>query len=119
MAGGRPVSKEELQFNKDYIIRGYPAGFETPSNVASQLETLVEFGLADDYFNTVVPKITAVTEVDVERVAKKYLHVDHLAAIVVGDRSKIEASLRALPIGKNLTVVHFDDNFHLVPSEGK
>jgi zinc protease len=115
MVGGRPVEKDELAFNKDYLTRGYPAQFETPGNVASQLETLVQFHLPDDYFNTVVPKISAVAEADVLRVAKKYLDTKHLAAIVVGDRSKIESSLRELPVGKDLTVVHFDDDFRLVP----
>lgn len=75
----------------------------------------MQFHLPDDYFNTVVPKISAVAEADVLRVAKKYLDTKHLAAIVVGDRSKIESSLRELPVGKDLTVVHFDDDFRLVP----
>ena len=54
---------------------------------------------------------------DVLRVAKKYLDLDHLAVIVVGDRSKIEADLRELPAGKNLEVVQFDDDFRLVPAK--
>jgi len=115
MVGGRPVDKDELEFNKNYLTRGYPAQFETPGNVASQLETLVEFGLPDDYFNTVVPNIAAVTEADVLRVAKRYLDTNHLTAIVVGDRAKIESSLRELPIGKDLAVVHFDEDFRLAP----
>jgi zinc protease len=115
MVGGRPVTKDELEFNKDYLTRGYPAQFETPGAVASQLETLVQFHLPDDYFNTVVPRISAVTEADVLAVAKKYLDANRLAAIVVGDRGKIESKLRELPIGKDLTVVHFDEDFRLVP----
>ena len=39
------------------------------------------------------------------------------AVIIVGDRSKIETDLRALPIGKNLDVVQFDDDFRLVPAK--
>lgn len=115
MVGGRPVDKDELEFNKNFLTRGFPAQFETPGNVASQLETLVQFRLPDDYFNTLVPNILAVTEADVLRVAQKYLDTKHLSAIVVGDRAGIESSLRELPIGKNLTVVHFDDDFRLVP----
>jgi predicted Zn-dependent peptidase len=115
MVGGRPVGKDELDFNKDFLTRGYPAQFETPGAVASQLETLVQFNLSDDYFNTVVPKISAATEADVLRVAKKHLDTNHLAVIIVGDRGKVEASLRAMPIGKDLAVVHFDEDFRLVP----
>lgn len=115
MVGKRPVTEDELAFSKDYLTRGYPAGFETPGNIASQLETLVQFQLPDGYFNTVVPKITAVTCDDVLRAAKKHLDTARLGVLVVGDRSKIEAGLRGLPIGKDLTVVHFDDEFRLVP----
>ncbi len=113
MAGARPVEDKELDFCKKYVTRGYTAGFETPSRVASQLETLVVYQLPDDYFNTVVPGIQAVTADDVTRVAKKYLALDRLAIVVVGDRVKIEPELRKLPVGKDLKVFRFDDAFRL------
>jgi len=56
-----------------------------------------------------------VTSEEVLRVANKYLDREHLTVIVVGDRNKIEADLRALPVGKDLQVVQFDDEFRLVP----
>lgn len=115
MVGQRPVAAEELDFSKKYITRGYPATFETPSHVAMQLETLVQYRLADDYFNTVVPKVRAVTTDNVLRVARKYLDVDHLTVVVVGDSAQVEPALRKLPIGKNLTVYRFDEDFRLTP----
>lgn len=118
MVGAKPVTADELEFSKTYLTRGYPAGFETPSQVASQLETMVQFRLPDDYFNTVVPKIHAVSTEDVSRVARKYLHVDELAAVIVGDREQIEPELRKLPIGKRMEVVRFNEQFQLVPVEG-
>ena len=117
MLGQRPIGKEELQFNKDYLTRGYPSRFETPSDMGGQLEAIVQFQLPDDYFNTVIPGITAVTSEDVVRVANKYFDLAHLCVVIVGDRSKIETDLRALPIGKNLDVVQFDDDFRLVPAK--
>ena len=92
MAGARPVEAKELDFCKKYVTRGYTAGFETPSHVASQLETLVAYQLPDDYFNSVVPGIQAVNADDVMRVAKKYLALDRLAIIVVGDRRRSNPS---------------------------
>ncbi len=115
MLGQRPVGDEELEFNKNYLTRSYPSRFETPSDMGGQLQAIVQFQLPDDYFNTVIPGITSVTGDEVVRVAKKYLDLDHLSVIVVGDRSQIEADLRALPIGKDLEVVQFDDDFRLVP----
>jgi predicted Zn-dependent peptidase len=115
MVGARPVEEKELDFCKKYVTRGYTAGFETPSQIATQLETLFAYKLPDDYFNSVVPGVRAVTEDDVMRVAKKYLALDRLAIIIVGDRAKIEPELRKLPIGKDLTVYHFDEEFRLLP----
>jgi zinc protease len=119
MVGGHPVGEGELEFSKTYLTRGYAAGFETPNQVASQLETLVEFGLPDDYFNTVVPGIRAATTADVLRVAKNVLDVEHLAVIIVGDRSQIEPALRRLPIGGRLGVFRFDEEFRMVPAAGQ
>ncbi len=117
MAGARPVDAKELDFCKKYVTRGYTASFETPSHVAAQLETLLAYQLPDNYFNTVVPGIQAVTADDVTRVAKKYLALDRLAIVVVGDRAKIEPELRKLPAGKDLKVYRFDDAFKLQAAE--
>lgn len=115
MIGAKPLTPEELEFSKAYLTRGYPAGFETPAQLASHLEVLVEHRLPDDYFNTFIPKIAAVDGADVLRVARQRLALDQLTIIVVGDRSKIEKDLRNLPEGKNLVVCRFDENFRMVP----
>ncbi len=117
IAGSRPVQGEELDFCKKYVTRGFPAAFETSSSLAAQLETLVQHRLPDDYFNGLVPKIAAASTDEILAVAKKYLDAEALTVVVVGDRSKIEKSLRELPVGKHLTVVRFDDDFRLQPAK--
>ena len=117
MAGQQPVSEEELAFAKTYLTRGYPATFETPADMAQHLETLVAYGLPDDYFHTVVPRLRAVTAGEVLRVAKTYLLLDRLTAVVVGDRQRIEAGLRAVPLGHDLVAMEFDEEFRLVPAK--
>jgi zinc protease len=115
MVGGRPVGAKELDFCRKFLTRGYTAGFETPGQVAQQLETLFAFQLPDDYFSTVVPGVMAVIADDVMRVAKEYLPLDHLTVVVVGDRKTIEPGLHELPLGKDLEVLRFDENFRLAP----
>jgi zinc protease len=117
LRGEIPLKPEELTDAKDYITRGFASEFETNSQVAQRLETLVEYRLPDDYFNTVIPRITAVTDEDVLGVAKKYIHPNTLSIIIVGDREKIEESLKELPAGKGLELMKFDDNFSLVPAK--
>lgn len=115
MAGSQPVKASELEFCQKYLTRGYISGFETPSHFATQLETLWAYRLPDDYFNTVVPGIRAVTSDEVTRMAKRYLATDGLTIVIVGDRKAIEPELRKLPVGKNLTVYKFDEAFRLAP----
>jgi zinc protease len=116
MAGDRPVSPKELEFSKAYLTCGYPADFETSDQIASRLKTLVEYCLPDDFYNTYTARIKAVSAGDVLRAAKKYLDLDHLAIVIVADGTKVEASLRELPAGKEIEVVQFDKDFHLVPA---
>ena len=117
LRGEIPIKPEELNDAKDYLTRGYAGEFETISQIAQRLETLVEYKLPDDYFNTFIPKISAVTADDVLAAAKKYVHPDNLAIIIVGDREKIEESLTKLPAGKNIELMKFDENFQLVPAK--
>ena len=117
MVGGRPVTAAEVEFCRKFITRGYPGLFETPTQLSRQLESLFIYHLPDDYFNTVVPQVKAVSGDDVLAMAKKYLKLDELTIVVVGDRAKIEAGLRELPIGKDLKVYRFDDDFRLVPGK--
>jgi zinc protease len=117
LRGEIPVKPEELNDAKDYLTRGFPSEFETISQLAQRLETLVEYKLPDDYFNTMIPKLSAVTADDVLAVAKKYIHPNNLSIIIVGDRAKVEKSLHELPAGKNIELMKFDDNFRLVPAK--
>jgi zinc protease len=115
MVGARAVTADELAFSQAWLTRGYPADFETPDLLARQWETVVEHGLPDDYFNTYIPRISQVTAADVLRVARQYLDPGHLTIVVVADRSKVESSLRALPVGKGLEVLQVDEDLSLRP----
>ena len=115
MTGRRPITADEVESCKKYLTRGMAAEFETTGQMAQQLESLVQFQLPDDYYQTLVPGIQRVTVQHVERAAKKYMNLEHLVLIVVGDRAAIETSLRRLPIGQNMSVCQFDEAFRLAP----
>lgn len=95
--GGIPVTQAELDYNKQSLIRRYPAGFETNGQIANQLANLVVFGLPDSYFNNYIRNIQAVTLQDINRVANKYLNPEKMAILVVGDKSVIEPGLKEIP----------------------
>jgi zinc protease len=61
---------------------------------------MVTFGLPEDYFATYPGKVRALSVSDLTKAAQKVVHPDQLVWVVVGDRSKIESSIRELGWGE-------------------
>jgi len=94
-----PVTEQELRDTQSSLIGKLPARFETNGSVAQVLGELKRNNLPLDWYATFAKKVGAVTAADVQRVAQKYLQPDHAQIVVVGDRAKIEAKLKALDLG--------------------
>ena len=106
--GEIPITAKELEYSKQAIIRGYPRGFETPTQMAQRLSDVVLYDLPDDYFNSYIQKVRAVTLDDVQRVANQYLDPAKMAILVVGDRKVIEPGLRSLEAVGTVTFVDME-----------
>ena len=103
------VTEKELQLAKNSIIRSLPQGFETPSQIASQISNLVVNNLPDDYYNTLVEKYSAISMEEILRVGKKYLSPNKSAIVIVGDLPLIKESIAKLNFG-NIIVADSDGN---------
>jgi zinc protease len=104
--GEIPITEKELDYNKQSLIRRYPAAFETVGAISNQLSNLVVYGLPDSYFNDYISKVNSVTLSDVNRVAKQYLDPSKMAIVIVGDRKTIEPGLKEL--GYPITILDAD-----------
>jgi len=113
----QPVPADELSRARNYVALRFPTAFQTVSRIAGQLEDLYVYDLPLDYFNGYVQGMLAVTQADVRRVAQKYIVPDRMTIVVVGDRSKVEAGIRALNLG-DLTVKSVEDVLGPVPVVG-
>jgi zinc protease len=91
-----PLTAEELALSRSAISLSLPGQFETNADVAASGSSLFVYGLPLDYFNSLPAKIDAVSVADVQRVARQYLHPEEMVTIAVGDKSKIEPTLREL-----------------------
>ena len=98
IAGGRPITDDELSTAKDALVQRLPATFASVSSVNNALTTLWTQSLPDDYYQQYAKRIAAVTKDDVVRVAGQYVTTDRVAIVIVGDRSAIEAPLKATGI---------------------
>jgi predicted Zn-dependent peptidase len=103
-----PVPAGELTRVKNLEALSFPSSFETTRDVASHLTELVVHGLPESFLRGYVRSIQSVTAADVQRAARQYLASARFVTVIVGDRSKIEAPLRASGFG-DLEVVSQPD----------
>jgi zinc protease len=95
----QPIPTAELEKAKQYLQLGLPGGFETTSDIASQLSALALYGLPLTEPAQAVGKIGAVNTGDVQRVAAKYIDPATLAIVISGDAKTLLPALRALNVG--------------------
>lgn len=93
------VPTVELSKAKRYLQLGMPGDFETTQQIANQLVPVVLYNLPLNYYNDYIANIEAVTQADVQRVARQYIDPASLAIVIVGDRKNIEAGLKAINAG--------------------
>ena len=114
ITGPKGATQEEVQAQKDRVIKSFPARFESiggggprggGGGLTSALAELVLYGLPDDYFANYRAKVEAVTKADVDRVAQAYLDPKRIAILIVGDRAKVEPALKSLPYAKVISVL--------------
>jgi len=93
------VPSTELQKAKRYLQLGLPADFETTQQIAGALVPVALYNLPLDYYNNYVQSIEAITQADVQRVAREYINPASLAIVIVGDRKSIEQGVKAVNAG--------------------
>jgi zinc protease len=98
--GAKPPTAEELAKVQANETLSLPGSRETMTEVANSIETLVEYGLPDDYYDTYAGRVRALQVSDTEAIAKRVVRPDNLVWVVVGDRAKIEAGIRELHLGE-------------------
>ncbi len=80
-----PVTEEELEGAKRYLIGSFPMRLDTQAKLAGFLVQTYYFGLGLDYATRYRTIIESITVRDLLRVAGEYLHPDKLITIVVGN----------------------------------
>jgi len=96
----KPPTVEELAKVQANETLSLPGSRETMAEVANSIETLVEYGLPDDYYDKFAGRVRALQVSDIEAIARRVVRPDNLVWVVVGDRAKIEAGVRELNLGE-------------------
>jgi predicted Zn-dependent peptidase len=88
-----PVSDQELNAAKEYIINSFMFGFTSPASIVTQRARLEFYGYAPGYLENYRDNISRVTKEDVLAAARKHLKPDAFKLIVVGDATKFDKPL--------------------------
>ena len=92
--GARPITDEEMKEAKESLVQRLPNQFASVSGIGGAITSLYLQDLPPDYYQNYAKAVNAVTKEDVLRVAKKYVDLEHLNIVIVGDRKTIEEPLK-------------------------
>jgi len=99
-----PITEEELKRAKDNILNTFLFRYDTKGKVLAERVRLEFYGYPSDYLETYRAALEKVTVADANAAAKKYIHPDKMALLVVGNGSEIKPGLDELKMGPIHTV---------------
>jgi zinc protease len=88
------VPPEEFENAKRAIIGGFALQLESPQSMLQNIITQKIYRLPADYWDAYPREIAAITQDDVQRVAQKYLDLDHLQVVAVGDGKQLLETMK-------------------------
>jgi zinc protease len=97
------VPAAELEDAKRAIVSSFALSVENPQGVITSWMAVKYFGLPENYWDNYSDAIAKVDAVAVQQIARKYIDLDHLQVVVVGDAKEVREA-----VNKYGTVSVFD-----------
>jgi zinc protease len=95
----QPMTEVELKRAKDDILNSFLFRYDTKEKVLAESVRLEFYGYPPNYLETYKAALEKVTVADINAAAKKYIHPDKLAVLVVGNGPEIKPGLDQLSLG--------------------
>ncbi len=99
-----PPTAKELHQAKDELLNSYIFHYDSKAKILREQVTLAFYNYPLDFIEKYRAGIEQVTAADVTRVAKKYIHADKLATLVVGNQKEFGTPLTSLGSVKPLDI---------------
>jgi predicted Zn-dependent peptidase len=96
--GNKGVTADELKRTVNGNVRGLPGRFETSGAVLGGLQTIVNYGRTDDYFETLAARYQALKSSDLDNAARAKLDPSKILWVIVGDASVVKSQLDQLKL---------------------
>jgi zinc protease len=87
------VPENELDDARRSIVASFALSLEQPTTLLRYAMTVKYYNLPEDYYNRYPEEVAKVTPEVVQRMAQKYVDLDHLQVVCVGDGSQIKSAL--------------------------
>ena len=87
------VPQAELENAKRSIVSGFALSLENPANVLTRWMEVRYYGLSADYWDHYSDEVAKVDADTVQRMARKYIDLDHLQIVVVGDAKDVREAV--------------------------
>ena len=88
-----PVPQAELDDARHAIVAGFALALEQPNEVLNNWMTAQYYGLPMDYWDRYADRIAAVDGAAVQAAAKKFVDLNHMQWVAVGDAKQIQPVL--------------------------
>jgi len=90
------LTVEELAFTRSAIGQEEARSYETPGQKLGFLSIILTYDLADDFVEEQNSILSNITRKELNTIASKYISMDGMQIIVVGDKSVIQSDLEGL-----------------------
>jgi len=98
----QPVTDAEATGIRTWMSGTYILQNASSAGLIGSLAQRDLLGLPADWITTYVPKVTAVTNPQIQQAAREQLPLYKMTLVVVGDLAKVEPQLKALPELQNV-----------------
>lgn len=87
------VPAAELEDAKRAIVSNFALSLENPQGIISSWMTVKYYGLPENYWDTYSDEVAKVDAATVQKIAAKYIDLDHLQIVVVGDAKEVREAV--------------------------
>ena len=110
---GKNYTEKDLEITKGFMIKSNARAFETLGSKLGMLSNISNYNLPDDYVKQRETIVKSMTIEDIKQLAKKYLNVDKMNYLVIGDAKTQMEKLEALGFGKPVLLNEVEDKSNI------
>jgi zinc protease len=91
------ITKEELEFTRKAMAQSDALKYESPIQKLGFIKRVLDYDLSRDYVARQTKILNAITETEINALAKKHLPYTKMIIVVVGDKAGVYEKLKKLP----------------------